>query len=420
MKEVLKQKDVEDWDAVWKFWDSPDIIEWFRKHGYTLYHRTWSRLNSTTPTLPFDEAGECSYPYAYHNGTIFDLDEMPLRTSETSGRVIYAQDSQLRHVAIKLILADGEEYRILRFLHDKGPETLQANCILPVLDFLPFNDFLFVVMPRWGGRVAVPSNHTMREILDVMHSMLKGLTFLHAHNIIHRDIKLNNLLINHFSDDGSALINENQVKLRREGKLIYALIDFDVSLMAPPDIKREDYRLPYGESFIGSGNQPYDTSQGEFDYNPFAYDVGSTGVEFCNHFQQYSRHIHMLAPLLDKMTTQDVKSRFTAAEALQFFEDMYLELTEDQLTLEEYPNPKGIMIRHDEYDRWEDLPEDFQRKWAAYRNPRTPFITRALRTIYFKQWLPTPFIPTTRWFFFKLTSFPRSVFLRFTAFLALR
>jgi hypothetical protein len=40
MKEVLKQKDVEDWDAVWKFWDSPDIIEWFRKHGYTLYHRT--------------------------------------------------------------------------------------------------------------------------------------------------------------------------------------------------------------------------------------------------------------------------------------------------------------------------------------------------------------------------------------------
>jgi hypothetical protein len=93
------------------------------------------------------------------------------------------------------------------------------------------------------------------------------------------------LLINHFSDDGSALINENQVKLRREGKLIYALIDFDVSLMAPPDIKREDYRLPYGESFIGSGNQPYDTSQGEFDYDPFAYDVGSTGVEFCNHFQ---------------------------------------------------------------------------------------------------------------------------------------
>lgn len=83
MKEVLRRKNVEDWNAVRKFWDSSDIVEWFRNHGYTLYRRIRSQFNSTAPTLPFDEVGESSYPYAYHNGRRI-VDEVPLCTSETS------------------------------------------------------------------------------------------------------------------------------------------------------------------------------------------------------------------------------------------------------------------------------------------------------------------------------------------------
>lgn len=42
MRDVLTQKKVEDWKAVWQFWDSPEVIEWFRDRGYTLYTRIWS------------------------------------------------------------------------------------------------------------------------------------------------------------------------------------------------------------------------------------------------------------------------------------------------------------------------------------------------------------------------------------------
>lgn len=73
--------------------------------------------------------------------------------------------------------------------------------------------------------------------------------------------------------------------MRKQGKLMYALIDFNISIMMPSNLRKETYRLPYRKSFQGSGNQPFDTSQGEYDYDPFAYDVGTLGVVFCQRYQ---------------------------------------------------------------------------------------------------------------------------------------
>jgi hypothetical protein len=62
------------------------------------------------------------------------------------------------------------------------------------------------------------------------------------------------------------------------------MIDFDLAKMLPAEVKREDCRLPSNESFVGSYT-PADTLQGEFEYNPFAYDVGSLGAMFCDKYQ---------------------------------------------------------------------------------------------------------------------------------------
>ena len=82
-------------------------------------------------------------------------------------------------------------------------------------------------------------------------------------------------------------INFNLVrgKLRSEGRLIYAMFDFNTSIMLPPTVKKEDFRLPYYESWVGSYSFPGDTEQGEFDYNPFVFDVGVLGVELRPYFQ---------------------------------------------------------------------------------------------------------------------------------------
>jgi hypothetical protein len=56
-------------------------------------------------------------------------------------------------------------------------------------------------------------------------------------------------------------------------------------MMLPPDTDRTQYRLPYQESWLGTGFQLHDASQGEFDYDPFAFDVGTLGDVFCSEYQ---------------------------------------------------------------------------------------------------------------------------------------
>ncbi|KAF8507407.1 hypothetical protein JB92DRAFT_2960892 [Gautieria morchelliformis] len=52
-------------------------------------------------------------------------------------------------------------------------------------------------------------------------------------------------------------------------------------------------------SWIGGQDQPYNTRQGEPNYDPFAFDVGCLDVLFCKHFQQLTRIVPMFAPLMD-------------------------------------------------------------------------------------------------------------------------
>jgi len=98
----------------------------------------------------------------------------------------------------------------------------------------------------------------------------------------------------------------------------------------------------------------------------------------------------MLAPLLDKMVTWNIKERFTASEALGFFEDMYPQLTLQQL--ESRPPPdfdetRGYTnCRWTVYDRWKGLPEDFVRQWSSFRIPKPPFMMRLLRWVCGYQW----------------------------------
>ncbi|KAG6887419.1 hypothetical protein C0995_015518 [Termitomyces sp. Mi166 len=131
---------------------------------------------------------------------------------------------------------------------------------------------------------------------------------------------------------------------------------------------------------------PGDTLQGEFDFNPFAFDVGMLGVMFCQEFQHMTCSVPMLAPLFDRMTTRDIGRRFKASEALQFFEEQVIPLTPKRLLSLE----AGLWPHYgayDYYDRWKYLDPDFVEKWAAYREPPVPRHIRFLREICLYPWV---------------------------------
>lgn len=103
----------------------------------------------------------------------------------------------------------------------------------------------------------------------------------------------------------------------------------------------------------------------------------------------------MLAPFLDRMIARDVNKRFTAAEALEFLNNIIQTSTEAQLSITQEPD--SFVGHYEVYNRWNSLPIDFQEKWAAYREPvGIPLSWKLLRAIRESCWLPESLIPNIR------------------------
>ncbi|KAF4619685.1 hypothetical protein D9613_004903 [Agrocybe pediades] len=216
--------------------------------------------------------------------------------------------------------------------------------------------------------------------------------------------------------------------LRSQNKLLYAIFDFDFSMMLPPEVNRSKFRLPFYESW-GSFNVTTDTAQGEFDFNPFVTDVGALGVLFCHNYQvraaltiydttcalttclslsmkPYTREIPILAPFLDRMTTRDLARRFTASEALDFLEAASSRLTEHDLRLRLPTISPVLEAIYYKFDRWANLPPEFVEKWAHYREPPIPLTTKVLRSICGTKW-GGRVLPLIRLFFSRALSLVR-------------
>lgn len=95
----------------------------------------------------------------------------------------------------------------------------------------------------------------------------------------------------------------------------------------------------------------------------------------------------MLAPFLDRMVTRDIGTRFSAAQALEFFEEMVSNLDATQLAVVPAPlSSMSMTWTYDEYDRWAGLSEDFVKRWGHLREPPIPTKIKLLRFICQYRW----------------------------------
>jgi hypothetical protein len=88
----------------------------------------------------------------------------------------------------------------------------------------------------------------------------------------------------------------------------------------------------------------------------------------------------MLAPLLDRMTTEDISARFSARGALDFMQSINESLANDQ---RKSPprfrdgDPKWKMFGH----RWIGLPDHFVKQWSGYAAVQPSLFVRFIRWI---------------------------------------
>ena len=90
--------------------------------------------------------------------------------------------------------------------------------------------------------------------------------------------------------------------------------------------------------------------------------------------------IPALAPLFDKMTTWQVSQRFTAEEALRFFEDEVSHPSEVVLQM-----PQTVCVdwetMSDSNRYWSKLSPQSQKEWSHLRTPAWPLWMRGLQWI---------------------------------------
>ncbi|OBZ76979.1 putative sulfite reductase [NADPH] flavoprotein component [Grifola frondosa] len=353
---------------------------WLEARGYKLFDMEISKETSAPHWLPPYTATSAPVPYAfYHRDGCAAL--MPWQCMWVDTRFAFAQDSEGRNVAIKVIEADSEEENIynhllhcsILFNSDTFANVLPPLCILK----LP-HQFSFVVMPMWGDRMELEGIRTVKEIVDFMTDLLRGLAFLHEQRIAHRDIAQSNVMVNyysalHYRESGRLLLLLE--KHRSSSQARYCLFDFNLSKQFPLGRQIESYRSPSTEAFRGwDCYHPSDVYQGEFEYNPFAFDVACLGKLFMFRFAASSQYLYSgrgHSYGLCSCRMQYLFSTHWFPQASDFFEEIVRNLSEEELQAS-VSLPVNVDTEVTVQDCWARVTPAFVTSWSRYRSPPVP------------------------------------------------
>ncbi|KAF8908494.1 hypothetical protein CPB84DRAFT_1766763 [Gymnopilus junonius] len=344
----------------WQWWDS--MRGWFAERGYTLYdylkdgdsyepqsHWRPSRLYSGPADFPYPYMGSDNEPTDYSNNW-------------GQGRVVFAQDNEGRHLAIKLLKAGSEEVKIAKFLKDE-------SCLRDLESF-PYH--WFIIMPRWGEVSYSPWFPTMYHAVLHMRCLLK------VKDVAHRNILVN--ILTSFRDRRDTYWT--QFRLEEEEKSRYALFDFDCSIMLDEETYGENPRLPIHSVDRGLHIPPYELLLGYPDFDPFKYDVACLGIYFDETFAEYIPTAPLLAPLIDRMLTGDIEKRFSASQALDFTGYILDNISQ---TTRSWRKPRSWSGGYYERDH-------FVSTWASYRDNSFSSITKIQLWFVFRGGMPAWYV----------------------------
>ncbi|KAI0661359.1 kinase-like domain-containing protein [Cubamyces menziesii] len=335
-------------------------------------------------STPYATPGPAALPYAYCR----PIGNTQRRATWMGRKLAVARNAAGQDVVLKVLDTDSDEYqayyRMLASTEVHAP-TSCCGVLRPVAIIHTPYKFCFVVMPRWGRILRLSDLSTVDQAMQFMRCTSKGLSFLHDHRIVHRDLHESNMLVNYYSPDARYGVEESKAAAehRRTGDVHYCLIDFNISFSPPLETALETYTRPAYDAYWGAPvYQPADICLGEHAYSPFAFDVACLGNIYRTSFHSLISHVPELAPLFDKMTTHQIPQRFTAREAADFIEHVFAALSGTTLGTPITAAPHYDWYSPGEADKyWSHAPPEFTARWSQYRTPERSWVAKILARI---------------------------------------
>ncbi|KAJ7652088.1 hypothetical protein DFH06DRAFT_995717 [Mycena polygramma] len=224
-----------------------------------------------------------------------------------------------------------QELATLRHLHSLPPSP--DNHTVPLLDVIPLEDpqKVLIVMPLLRcfhpGR---PSFERLDEAIRALLEIMKGIAFMHSHDIAHRDACLTNFAMDstelipsgfHFGAPDFTPDFKHYIKPRHRFavNVSYYIIDFDTTLMNPGP----------GEALNPVGQDRTVPEYNSDDpYDPFKLDIYQVGSMIRRKILAIYADVDVLAPIAEVMTREIPAERPTADQVVQSLKLLAAELTD--------------------------------------------------------------------------------------------
>ncbi|KAI0765735.1 kinase-like domain-containing protein [Trametes elegans] len=234
-------------------------------------------------------------------------------------------------VAFKKFNSHSQESCIASFLASiKDP---QNRCV-PVHEILPdpFDPQLSLMVMPYLRPCNNPDFSTVGDVIEFINQTLEGLAFLHRHRIAHRDVAIENIMMDAecLYPDGHHPVRlehtpdalyEVKPLLRGERFIRYYYIDFGLSLRFP------EGTTPSAIGRVGRDKEAPELSS-TVTYDPFKLDIFVLANMYSKEFEQKYNSTQFLLPLIDPMRKTSPSLRPTAAQALEKWHEIRAELHE--------------------------------------------------------------------------------------------
>ncbi|TFK22799.1 hypothetical protein FA15DRAFT_643594 [Coprinopsis marcescibilis] len=256
------------------------------------------------------------------------------------------QVSDDQHVVLKRVNKTRypHETKIMKYFSEGEIAKDPRNHCVPVLDVLqaPNDDGHEIVIIPVLREFDSPDFDTIGECIAFLRQLLEGFTFLHEHRVAHRDIKIENVMMDsaplrierfnfHFPDrtfDYTGYVEAKSTRTEHPTK--YFIIDFGFSSQFEPE-----EMPPALPPLPASDNSAPEFKSLSTPCDPFPLDVYYVGnmirMDFIDGHEDHPTSkgrlgFEFLRPLIEAMTKEDPSKRITMGEALVLFDELVSQL----------------------------------------------------------------------------------------------